>query len=430
VTFEIALGAFGALLMLGAVLSGVASRGMLSLILVFLVGGFVLGPGVSGALRLHATSGFVSDLTVAALIVILFRDGLEVESEMLRAHWRLPARKLAIGLPITAGIVALVTRLAVGLPWLQSCLVGVLLAPTDPMLSSGVVSDPRVPAVVRHSLNLESGFNDGLALPAVLALVDALETTSHGFVWWRFALQDIGVGVLFGLLCGLFASTVMPRARGASIEPHQVAVFGLGVALATFSATVLPPHGNGLIAVYTCAIVLGSRRPDLPEAMIEGTSALAEMVKVGVFGVFGSLLTLNGLSTMGWGAVAVVLGALVLARPVAVWIALAGTQLGSSTKAFMAWFGPKGAATITFSLLVSGRAIPHASEIFDITALAVVASAVAHGLTETSGIRHIAGTGGLRTDAELRGVPARIEHGRDRAAPRVARTSSQAPSET
>ena len=77
-------------------------------------------------------------------------------------------------MPLTAVVVAIATKLLIGLSWTEAFLVGALLSPTDPVLSSNVVTNPRVPAIVRGSLNLESGLNDGLALPAVLALAEAL----------------------------------------------------------------------------------------------------------------------------------------------------------------------------------------------------------------------------------------------------------------
>ena len=97
--------------------------------------------------------------------MILFRDGLEVDGEMLQTHWHLPLRKLVLAMPLTAAIVAVAAHLLAGLSWTESFLLGALLSPTDPVLSSSVVTNPRVPRVVRHSLNLESGLNDGLALP-------------------------------------------------------------------------------------------------------------------------------------------------------------------------------------------------------------------------------------------------------------------------
>ena len=164
------LAVFGVLLMLGALVSGLARRSFLSLTAAFVVAGFVLGKGGLGILDLDPTSGFVQGLAVVALVLILFRDGLEVEEEMLQEAWHLPLRKLVLAMPLTCGLVALATRLLTDLGWTECFLVGALLSPTDPVLSSAVVTNPRVPRLIRHSLNLESGLNDGLALPAVLAL--------------------------------------------------------------------------------------------------------------------------------------------------------------------------------------------------------------------------------------------------------------------
>ena len=144
----------------------------------------------------------------------------------------------------------------------------------------------------------------------------------------------------------------------ARIPGHQKALYGLGIAFATYGLTVLPPRGNGLIAVFVAAIVLGIRRPDLRGHFAEGVGEIAEIVKLGVFVVFGSLLTLDGLTAEGWAAIAVVIATLVIARPVAIWVALAGTGLDRAAKAFIAWFGPKGVATMTFSLLILGRQLP------------------------------------------------------------------------
>ena len=154
----------------------------------------------------NAQSGFVEDLAYAALIVILFRDGLEVEGEMLQTRVAPAAAQAGGGDADHGAVVALAGRRLIGLSWTEAFLLGALLSPTDPVLTSSIVTNPRVPRLVRHSLNLESGLNDGLALPAVLALLAALSVESQGFVWWRFVLQDIGLGLLYGLACGWVAS--------------------------------------------------------------------------------------------------------------------------------------------------------------------------------------------------------------------------------
>ena len=352
------------------------------MIIVAVFAGFALGQGGLGLIELDPTSDFVAVAAIVALVAILFRDGLEVEGEMLRSSWHLPLRKLVLAMPVTAALVAVAARALTDLSWTECFLIGALLSPTDPVLSSSVVTNPRVPRVVRHSLNLESGLNDGVALPAVLAFAGALNVNEHGFVWWKFVLQDVSVGLATGLLVGWVASRVLPARHGL------LALAAAGVA---YAVAVLPPHGNGLIAVFVCAIVLGVRRPDVLAAFEVESEKLLVVVKLGVFFLFGTLLTVHGLFGDGLAAVALVAFLLLVARPVAVWLALAGTSADAATRAFMAWFGPKGVATMTFALLVLAESgIASRERVFNIAALAVLVSIVAHGLTDRPGSEWIA----------------------------------------
>lgn len=388
--FVVDAAVLGGLLVVGALLSGIARRSFLSLTPVFVLVGFVLGEGGLEVLNFSAKSGFVSELAVVALIVILFRDGLEAEGEMIQREWRLPVRKLVVAMPVTGAIIAVVTHTVTDLDWVQSALVGALLSPTDPVLSSSVVTNPRVPRIIRHSLNLESGLNDGLALPFVLICLASLSSQSN-FDVVTFIVRDVGVGFLLGAALGYGASRLLPRSRdlGDGIPAHQRALFALGTAFATYGLTALA-QGNGFIAVFVCAITLGIRRPDVRVYFERGSGELIEVVKLGIFVVFGSLLTVEGLFAEGWAAVAIVLVTFLVARPVAVWVALAGTGMSSAAKAFMAWFGPKGVATMTFSLFVLADDIPDGARIFNIAALVVFTSIVVHGLTDHPGVNWIA----------------------------------------
>jgi len=384
---EAPLAVFGVLLVAGALISGLAGRSFVSLAAVFVVAGFVLGEGGVEALEFDPTSGFVQGLAVVALVLILFRDGLQVEEEMLQEAWHLPLRKLVLAMPLTAVLVALVTHALTDLGWTESFLVGALLSPTDPVLSSAVVTNPRVPRLVRHSLNLESGLNDGLALPAVLAFT-AAAAGDDDFVWWQFVLQDVLVGLASGLLVAFLASRLMPggRALGDEVSKHQKALYALGVAFAAYGTATLPPEGNGLIAVFVAAIAFGIWRPDIAEAFESQSEDVVELVKVGIFVVFGAIITLDGLFADGWAALGVVVFTLLVARPVAVFAALAGSrQVGTAEKAFMSWFGPKGVATMAFALFVLGSAAPEAERVANIAALAVLLSIIAHGLTDHAG---------------------------------------------
>jgi NhaP-type Na+/H+ or K+/H+ antiporter len=406
-SYETAAAVLGALLVGGALLSGIARRSFLSLTAIFVLVGFMLGRGGLDVIDIDPRSAFVRDLAITALVLILFRDGLEVEGEMLQKAWHLPFRNLVLGMPITAVIVTLATKAVTDLTWTEAFLVGALLSPTDPVLSSSVVTNPRVPRIIRHSLNLESGLNDGLALPPVLALLAALSLDTH-FTWWQFVLQDLTLGIAYGVIIGYLASRALPRGDklDSSIPAHQRAVYAVGVAFLTYGLATIKPHGNGIIAVFVCAIVLGIRRPDIRH-YFERSEDIIEIVKLGIFVVFGSLLTLDGLFGDGWAAVAVVVVTLLVARPVAVWISLAGTRVNGAEKAFMAWFGPKGVATMTFSLLVLAEGIPQGSRIFNLAALTVVCSIILHGVTDTPGAEWIARRAERRASGEAPPAPAR-----------------------
>lgn len=384
--FEVSALILGGLLALAALAGGRLRRGPLTLPALLLIVGFALGDGGLRLVRFHAADGFVSQLATVALIVILLRDGLEVDGEMLQAHWSLPLRKLVLAMPITAGLVAVLCHALVGLTWTESFLLGALLSPTDPVLSSSVVTNPRVPRVVRHSLNLESGLNDGLALPAVLALSEALNPGHGGFVVWRYVAENLGFGFGVGALVGYLAARAAVLVAGADggAAPRR-SLYTLGTGFAAYGIAVLLPDGNGLIAVFVAAITLGVLRPALRDGYAQEAAGLVELVKLGIFVVFGTLLTWHVLFADGVAAVAVAVLTLCLARPVAVLASLLGTRTDVATRAFMGWFGPKGVATMTFSLIVLAPGIEAGPRIFGLAALAVVVSVLVHGATDAAG---------------------------------------------
>jgi len=182
------------------------------------------------------------------------------------------------------------------------------------------------------------------------------------------------VGFVAGLVVAFVASRLMPRKTqlGRDVSSHQKSLYALGVAFAAYGVAVLPPEGNGFISVFVAAIAFGIWRPDVRECFESRAEDVIEVVKLGVFLVFGAILTLDGLFQDGWAAVAIVAFTLLVARPVAVFAALTeSSEVDLRAKAFMAWFGPKGVATMTFALFVLGSAVPQGERIASIAALAV-----------------------------------------------------------
>ncbi len=125
-------------------------------------------------------------------------------STCLRTSWHNPARALGLGMPLAFVFMALVTHYLVGLDWTTSFLAGAVLAPTDPVFASAIVGRKEIPAKLRELLNVESGVNDGLALPVVLLLIAAAGPTATGHT------GDASLGRI-----------ALELARGESLENRQ-----------------------------------------------------------------------------------------------------------------------------------------------------------------------------------------------------------------
>ena len=256
------------------------------------------------------------------------------------------------------------------------------------MLSSSVVTNPRVPRLVRHSLNLESGLNDGLALPAVLAFAAALESTRGDFVWWKFVLQDVTLGLVYGWSSGA-DRVAADAARGlaAGIPAHQLAL------RARRRVRRLRRHGRAaprqrLHRRVRRAITLGIRRPDMrQDVRARAPTDLVEVVKLAIFVVFGSLLTLDGLFADGWAAVAIVAVTLLVARPVARLRRARRDRDRHGHEGLHGLVRAQGRGDDDLLAARARRAIPGGERIFNLAALCVFVSIIAHGLTDHPGIR-------------------------------------------
>jgi sodium/hydrogen antiporter len=385
---ETAMTVLGALLVFGALVSGIARRSILSLTAVFVLAGVVLGEGGLEVLQFDATSGFVSVLATVALVVILFRDGLEVEGEMLRREWHLPLRALVLAMPITAAIVAVAVEALTDLSWTQAFLVGALLSPTDPVLSSSVVTNPRVPRLIRHSLNLESGLNDGLALPFVLFFIILASPGGDAGTEAAKLLGEAAFGAVIGIVLGQVAGRLTKVLPGDGIVRRYEGIYALGVGLLSYGLADVT-FGNGLIAAFVCGISLGAAEHDIADDFVVFSENVSSILQVITFFVFGALIVATGYHESVPALIAFIAFALLLARPVAIAISFLRVKLPSEHRGFIAWFGPKGVASMLFAVLVLNSEVSQGNAIFETAAFVILVSIIAHGLTDTVGARWI-----------------------------------------
>lgn len=385
--FAEALLVLGLLLAVAAALSGFLRGAVLSISVLSVAAGAVLAQ--ANVVDVHAGDDATLRVIELALIITLFSDGLFVERELLRIHWSPPVRALVVAMPITFLLLAVGAHLLFPeLGWKEAFLLAAVLTPTDPVVTSTVVTAQRVPALIRHTLNLESGLNDGLALPAVLFFVVLAEPGGNAGESALRLLGEAAVGAAIGIALGTLGGKFAPRLPGGGITAKYEGIYALGLALAAFGladATI----GNGLIAAFVAGIALGVAEHDIPDAFSEFNENVSAIFQVVTFFLFGALIVATGYHGSVWALLAFIPFALLLARPVAIWLSFVRSELPTPQKAFIAWFGPKGVASILFALFVLHSDVPHSSLVFDVASFVVLFSIFAHGLTDTVGARWI-----------------------------------------
>jgi NhaP-type Na+/H+ or K+/H+ antiporter len=391
--FGQALLVFGALLAIVAALSGVMKGTVLSASVLSVVLGF--GLAVAGVVHVEAGDQAIVELVELALILTLFSDGMFVERELLRRHWGPVARALVIAMPITMALLGLAAKaLFPDLTWPQAFLLAAVLSPTDPVVTSAVVTSRLVPSKVRHTLNLESGLNDGLALPFVLFFLVLASPGGDAGAEAAKLLGEAAVGAAIGVALGAAAGKLHWALPGGGITPRYEGIYAVGFALAAFGLAEVT-IGNGLIAAFLCGIAMGASEREVPDGFVEFAENSSAILQVLTFFVFGGLIYATGFHHSVPPLVLFVAFALLVARPVAVLLSFLRTGIPRSEKLFMAWFGPKGVASMLFALFVLKSDVSHNDLIFDVAAIAIIASIVAHGLTDTVGAQWLARRVGL-----------------------------------
>ena len=393
ISFAEGLLLFGGLLAIVAALSGVMKGTVLSASVLSVVLGF--GLAAAGVVDIEATDEAIVELVELALILTLFSDGMLVERELLRSHWGPTARALVIAMPITMGLLALAAKaLFPDLSWAEAFLLAAVLSPTDPVVTSAVVTSRLVPSKVRHTLNLESGLNDGLALPFVLFFLVLASPGGDAATEGMKLIGEAAVGAVIGVILGAAGGRLHHSLPGGGITARYEGIYAIGFALFAFGLAEVT-IGNGLIAAFVCGIAMGASEREVPDGFVEFAENSSAILQVLTFFVFGGLIFATGFHHDIPPLVLFIVFALLIARPVAVMISFLRTGIPQSEKLFMAWFGPKGVASMLFALFVFKSAVPGKDLIFDVAAIAIITSIVAHGLTDTVGAKWLARRVGL-----------------------------------
>jgi NhaP-type Na+/H+ or K+/H+ antiporter len=352
----------------------------------FLSAGFVFGNKGLGWLDRGVSTHEIRVLAEVTLTLVLFADAARIDLRAARHEYGLPARLLGVGLPLTiaAGVVAGIALLG-GAAWPEAFVLAVILAPTDAALGQPVVLDARLPSRIRQGLNVESGLNDGICVPLLfiaLAIAGAEKGSLSAAHAVRLVAEEIGYGVLGGLVAGAVAAIVLrvalPRGLvdGSWLQIVPVAAAALAYGIAA------PLGGSGFIGAFVGGAAFNALRDDRGGEVTYLLEELGEIASAVTFVVFGAAIVGPVLGRLTWSVAGYALASLTVVRMLPVALALAGTRARPVTTAFLGWFGPRGLASIVFVVLTVERSsLPHADTIVVAVVASIVISVFAHGLS-------------------------------------------------
>ena len=361
--------------------------------IVFVLAGVLLSPLGLGLFNPSADSINGKALIDVTLALFLFVDASSANLGVLRRHWRLPGSMLLIGLPLTMTLGTLAAMwLFPTLSFYEAALLGTMLAATDAALGKAVVTNPSVPQHLREGLSAESGLNDGLCVPFLLLFV-ALEQGSAALgegAAIALLVEELGIGVAVGAVLSLVAARALGWAQKAG-WPGEVWQ-GLSVpALAVFVFAVAQTlRGSGYIAAFVGGLCFRAAIKRDLHAMLVPTEGIAEALAMFAWVLFGLMLVPAALPYLTWTHGLYAVMSLTVVRMVPIVLSLSHSAEGTPQKLFLAWFGPRGLASLAFATVIWSEKIPAAGTLISVTILTVLMSLFLHGVTAQPFARRLA----------------------------------------
>lgn len=329
----------------------------------------------------------IAELTLA---LILFTDASQVQRSHLVKFENLPIRLLGIGLPLTILAGAAVAFLLYPGYWQVAVMIGVILAPTDAALAQSVFTTSAIKEKLRHSITVESGLNDGLALPfllLIIAIASAGDLSSvDPWYWGNFLFMQIALGALVGIAVGYFGGYLLELAgKHDWMNPVFQRLSSVALALVTYTGAE-HTGGNGFIAVFMAGLFLHAGRTMVVTRLKEFGEAEGQLLTLVMFFLFGLIYVPDALPQITLKTILYALLSLSLIRMIPVVLALSGTGLNVKEKLFLGWFGPRGIASILYLLMVIeqlgfAEQLPGYQLLFPTVVMTVVLSIFVHGMS-------------------------------------------------
>jgi NhaP-type Na+/H+ or K+/H+ antiporter len=353
--------------------------------MVFVTIGFLINFFSLDLLRDGVKAPYVKVLAELTLMLVLFADATTLNLKRLVRERQLPIRLLGIGLPLTMVLGSLI---AIALfpeekMWVL-ILMALILAPTDAALGQAVVTSKEVPEKIRQTINVESGLNDGIALPPILICIALLsETESLSTTYWlTFVAKQFVFGPVIGGLIGWIGGRLVELSSRRGWMSHTFQqLTSLTLAILAYSLAEWV-HGNGFIATFVAGMLLGTKTEEIRERTREFSEAVSHATVLFIFLLLGAILVPKAFEYWDARAIIYALLSLTVIRILPVAISLIGTGLSSPIVWFIGWFGPRGIASVLYLLMaIIALGVEGYERMAAIITLTILMSIFLHGIT-------------------------------------------------
>ena len=382
----------GALVLVLGLASKKLEKSALSPTLLALIAGVLLGPQAADILDLNELGGRAKFLETAARLTLgigLVSVALRVPKEFVRRNWRSIFSFIGLGMAGMWLISSAFVYLLLGVPFWMAALIGAILAPTDPVAATPIVTgslaEKNIPESVRDSISFESGANDGLSyLFVFLPVLMITKPPSDAFWHWmtHTLLWQVVAATLLGLALGFLAGWLLRLSEGRNlIGENWRLVYTAALGLIAIGGGKLI-HTDEVLVVFAAGAAFTQIVSQEDRGKEEhGQEAVNRFFSIPMFALLGAAIPWEGWFDLGWRGIALAAAVLLLRRiPVVLLLKglLPGAQ-GPKDALFVGWFGPIAVAAVYYASLTEHRL----SEpiIWDVVSLVVCASAIVHGLT-------------------------------------------------
>jgi NhaP-type Na+/H+ or K+/H+ antiporter len=366
--------------------AGGIERTMISGPMVFTVVGLVVGPLGLGWLQPNLDDNGLRVLADITLALVLFIDAANADLGVVKRTMAIPRRMLIVGMPLTIaagfGLGLLVfDQLSV----FALAILATMLAATDAALGKAVITNKAVPVRIREGLNVESGLNDGIAVPILFLFIALALGSDTGGSSVAFAIklvaQEVGIGLVVGLGMAAVAAQILKvcwKREWITEIWLQLPVVALALACFAVAQTL---HGSGYVAAFVGGLLFGSYQTSVKHELVLAAEATSETMALVTWVMFGSAVLGQALGYFSWNVVVYALLSLTVVRMVPMFLSLTGSGESATSKLFLAWFGPRGLASIVFAIIVLDSGVVGGGVLAMTVVCTVTLSIFAHGLT-------------------------------------------------